>query len=247
MIRTETTGDVRTVTLDRPERRNALTPVGLDQLEAAVTAAGEPVVLLRGAGDAFCAGADLDVVDALADREEAVAFAEHGQRVARAIETADAVVVAGIDGAARGGGLELALACDLRVATPDATLGEPGVRIGLFGAWGGTARLPAICGRGIAMDLACSGRAIDAETALRIGLVSRIVDDPAVVAAELAAADHAALATVSRLLRNASTGRETARRDQERHEQERREAEAFAELVVGRADSAARGGERDEQ
>lgn len=230
MIRTETIGSerggrpIRTVTLDRPDRRNALTPVGLDQLEDAVVAATEPVVFLEGAGDAFCAGADLDVVGDLADREEAAAFARHGQRVARAIEEADAVVVAGVDGPARGGGLELALACDLRVATPRATFAEPGVDIGLFGAWGGTHRLREVCGLGEAMDLACSGRVVDAEVALRIGLVSRIVEDPVSVALEVAAVEPAALRVVKDRLRDRG----------EREVLEEREAEAFAELVVER-------------
>ncbi|GAB3691760.1 enoyl-CoA hydratase/isomerase family protein [Salinarchaeum chitinilyticum] len=238
MIRTSTrTTDagipIRTITLDRPERRNALTPAGLGQLEAAVTDASEPVVLLRGAGDAFCAGADLDVVNALPDRDAAEAFARHGQRVARAIAESEPVVVAGIDGAARGGGLELALACDLRVATPAATLGEPGVEFGLFGAWGGTVRLREVCGLGDAMDLACSGRVIDAAEALRIGLVSRIVDgstEITAVAAELAGVDPAALRTVKRRLRD----------DVDRATQEEREAQAFGELFENRDGDAAR-------
>ena len=235
MIRTGTQpveggATIRTVTFDRPKRRNALTPAGLDQLEAAVTSATEPVVLLRGAGDAFCAGADLDVVDDLDDRAAAQAFAETGQRVANAIADADPVVVAGIDGAARGGGLELALACDLRIATPAATLGEPGVELGLFGAWGGTIRLREVCGLGDAMDLACSGRVLDAEEAQRIGLVSRIVDGAdgiAGVAAELASVDTAALQTVKRRLRD----------DADRETQEEREAAAFADLHLIRRET----------
>ncbi|AGN01082.1 enoyl-CoA hydratase [Salinarchaeum sp. Harcht-Bsk1] len=238
MIRTGTRtvadgATIRTVTFDRPERRNALTPKGLDQLEAAVTDATEPVVLLRGDGDAFCAGADLDVVDALPDRDAAKAFAEHGQRVATAIAAADPLVVAGIDGAARGGGLELALACDLRIATPTATLGEPGVELGLFGAWGGTIRLREVCGLGDAMDLACSGRVLDAEDALRIGLVSRIVDGEqgiVEVAEELASVDPDALRTVKRRLRD----------DADRATQEASEAAAFADLVVARTDGGGR-------
>lgn len=238
MIRTETrTTDagatIRTVTFDRPERRNALTPDGLDQLADAIDDATEPVILLRGAGDAFCAGADLDVVEGLQDRDAAEAFARHGQRVARTIETADPVVVAGIDGAARGGGLELALACDLRVATPAATMAEPGVDLGLFGAWGGTVRLREICGLGDAMDLACSGRVIDAAAARRIGLVSRIVEDAGDsdqrdalldVAVELASVDSSALRTVKRRLRD----------DADPATQAERSAEAFGELVETR-------------
>jgi len=230
MIDVSTGDDIRTIRFARPERRNALTPAGLEQLERAVTGAEAPVVLLGGRGDAFCAGADLDVVDELPSAPAAEAFAEHGQRVARAIETADAVTIAGIDGAARGGGLELALACDLRVGTPTATLGEPGVTFGLFGAWGGTVRLPEICGLGPAMELALSGRVLDAEEALRVGLLSRIVDDPRTVAEELAENDPDALRILKRRLRDTADVRT----------RERREARAFGELISNRVDEPTR-------
>ncbi|WP_115863517.1 enoyl-CoA hydratase/isomerase family protein [Halorussus litoreus] len=216
------------VTLARPERRNALTPAGLDALEAAVTEADAPVVYLRGEGPAFCAGADLDVVADL-DRESAEAFAERGQRVADAIEDADSVVVAGVDGPARGGGVELALACDLRVATPKATFAEPGVTLGLFGAWGGTVRLPRIVGEGEALDLMLSGRTVDAEDAHRMGLVSRVTDDPRAVANEIAASDPETLRVVKARMRD----------DSPPAEQARREAAAFADLVDRHGDSIA--------
>ncbi|WP_058365755.1 enoyl-CoA hydratase/isomerase family protein [Haloparvum sedimenti] len=218
MIRATADGPVRVVTIDRPTRRNALRPEDLDALADAVRETSEPVALLRGAGDAFCAGADLDVV---ADLDDPEAFARRGQRTAHAIETADAVVVAGVDGAARGGGVELALAADVRVATPAATFGEPGVTFGLFGAWGGTARLPRVMGEGEALDFACSGRVLDADAALRTGLVSRVVDDPRTVADEIAANAPDALAVLKRRLRD--------RRSAE--EQEAAEAAAFGDLV----------------
>jgi enoyl-CoA hydratase/carnithine racemase len=220
MLRTEDAGAVRVLTLDRPARRNALTPEGLAALDDAVEGTDAPVIYLRGAGGAFCAGADLDSV-AEFDADAAAALARQGQAVARTIETADAVVVAGIDGAARGGGVELALACDVRVATPSATFAEPGVEFGLFGAWGGTVRLPRVVGEGEAMDLACSGRVVDAEGALRMGLVSRIEADPRDVASEIASNDPDALAVVKSRLRD----------DAPRAAQEEREAAAFASLL----------------
>ncbi|WP_302082726.1 enoyl-CoA hydratase/isomerase family protein [Salinibaculum rarum] len=220
MIRSTVEDDYRIVTLDRPDRRNALTRDGLDDLAEAFETATEPVVYLHGTGDAFCAGADLDVVSDL-DGDEAAAFAERGQKVATAIADYDGAVVAGIDGPARGGGVELALACDVRVATPAATLAETGVALGLFGAWGGTARLPAIVGEGNALDLSLSGRTVDAEEALEMGLVSRIVGDPTTVAAEIAANDPAAIRTLKSRIRD--------RADSDT--QERREADAFATLA----------------
>ncbi|MFH5799696.1 enoyl-CoA hydratase/isomerase family protein [Haladaptatus sp. CMAA 1911] len=228
MIRIADDPKTRIVTFDRPERRNALTLDGLDALSEAVREAEQPIVYLRGAGTAFCAGADLDVV-AGSDEESANALATHGQRVADDIEGAESVVVAGIDGPARGGGVELALACDLRVATPEATFAEPGVRLGIFGAWGGTARLPEIVGMGDALDLALSGRVIDAAEAHRMGLVSRVTDRPREVADELAANDPDALRAVKGRLRDRSS----------RSDQLAREANVFGKLVAANADDIA--------
>lgn len=228
MIRTTDDNGIRTVTIDRPERRNALTPEALDALCAAVADADARVVYLHGAGSAFCAGADLGVVGELADAaagttEPAAAFARHGQRVGHTIETNDAIVVAGIDGPARGGGLELALACDIRVATPSATFAEPGVTFGLFGAWGGTHRLVATVGRSHARDLTLSGRIIDAETALGMGLVSRVVETPRSVAKEIARAEPETLSRLKSLMHTAGTVSQTA--------QETRETDAFEALI----------------
>jgi enoyl-CoA hydratase len=189
---------------------------------------------VHGKGPAFCAGADLDVVSEL-DREGARDIAARGQRVVRAFETVEAVVVAGVDGAARGGGVELALGCDLRVATPAASFAEPGVSLGLFGAWGGTARLARICGEGNAMDLALSGRTVDADGAHRMGLVSRVVDDPRAVAEEIAAHPPDALAALSERMRD----------DAPVAAQEAREVEAFADLIAAHADDIAAARDED--
>jgi enoyl-CoA hydratase len=236
VIRTRSDDVVRVVTIDRPERRNALRPEDLTALRRAVTDAERPVTYLRGAGDAFCAGADLDAVADLAvgsDRDEAdeadratdasaaASFARRGQRAASAIADAETVVVCGVDGAARGGGVELALAADVRVATPAATFAEPGVEFGLFGAWGGTVRLPRVMGEGDALEFALSGRVLDADEALRTGLVSRVVDDPRAVADAIATGKADALRAIKRRVRD--------RRDDAT--QEAAEAEAFAALV----------------
>ena len=202
MIRIDDDDDLRVVTLDRPERRNALTPAALSDLADAVADTDAPVVYLRGAGEAFCAGADLSVVAELADDGDVESFVRRGRATADAIASASSVVVAGVDGPARGGGVELALACDLRVATPAATFAEPGVEFGLFGAWGGTARLPEIVGLGDALDLSLSGRVLDAEAAHRIGLVSRVVDRPGAVARALTDNDALAMERLKRRLRD---------------------------------------------
>ncbi|WP_266078850.1 enoyl-CoA hydratase/isomerase family protein [Haladaptatus caseinilyticus] len=228
MIRVSDGSEIRTVTLDRPKSRNALTQQDLNDLAEAVGNADQAVVYLHGEGTAFCAGADLDVVAGL-EQESATAFAEHGQHVADTIERAESIVVAGIDGFARGGGVELALACDVRVATPDATFAEPGVGLGIFGAWGGTVRLPGIVGMGDALDLALSGRVVDADDALRMGLVSRIADDPRTVAEEIAQNTPDALSVVKNRVRDRSSA----------DVQAEREAEAFGTLVAKHAENIA--------
>jgi enoyl-CoA hydratase/carnithine racemase len=225
MIRTAAAADgVRTITIDRPARRNALAPADLTALEAAVAEAEEAVLYLHGAGEVFCAGADLEAVADL-DGDTGQAFAAHGQRVARELASYDGAVVAGIDGAARGGGVELALACDVRVATPDATLAEPGVSLGLFGAWGGTVRLPEVVGLGQALDLGLSGRVVDAGEAREMGLVSRVTDVPRAVAADIAGNDAAAVRVVKSRTRD----------DAPQADQEAAEARAFADLLAGGA------------
>jgi len=223
-IRTAREGDVVLVTLDRPERRNALTREALDELGDAIDDASAPVLCLAGAGSAFCAGADLDTVDDL-DGAAARTFAQRGQAVADALADYDGATVAAVDGAARGGGVELALACDVRVCTRRSTFAESGVTLGLFGAWGGTGRLVDIVGKSAAMDLSLSGRVLDVDEAQRIGLVSRIVDDPRAVAAAIAANDHDAVRAIKGLL--------VDRDDPDR--QQEREREAFASLVEARA------------
>jgi len=220
MVRTTVEGDVCVEPLERPAQPNARDGAALGELRRAGGGAREPVLYLRGEGPAFCAGADLAEVQAL-DADAAAEFAALGQRVANELESYDGAVVAGVDGAARGGGVELALACDLRVATPAATFAETGVKLGLFGAWGGTTRLPRVVGEGEALDLALSGRTVDAEAALRMGLVSRVTDDPRAVADELAAVDHAALRRLKTRLRD----------DADQATGDERERAAFADLV----------------
>jgi enoyl-CoA hydratase/carnithine racemase len=221
MIRVEETGGVRVVTIDRPAKRNALTPEMLSELRTAVGEATTPVVHLTGTEGVFSAGADFETVAAAAKTSSAETFIRHGQETMTAIADAESVVVAGVDGPARGGGVELALACDIRVATSSATFAETGVKLGLFGAWGGTHRLPAVVGLGDAMDLSLSGRTLDAEEAHRIGLVQRIVEDPLSVSHQLVTHDAAALQTLKGRLRA----------HERVEEQERGEREAFATLL----------------
>jgi enoyl-CoA hydratase len=178
-IRVEKRSPLAVVTLDRPKALNALNAATFAELDDAfdnfVSDAEVRVVLLTGAGGrAFAAGADIRELVALAE-EEGRAFALRGQHVLRKIETLGKPVIACIQGFALGGGCELALACTLRLAAADARLGQPEVKLGVIPGYGGTQRLPRLVGRGHAFNMLLTGAIIDAETALRIGLVDEVV------------------------------------------------------------------------
>jgi len=173
---------VATLTVDRPDQLNALTVETLDAIEDALDEAADRdtrVLVLAGAGDeAFVAGADISYMVELST-PEAQAYAELGHRVADAIETFPAPTVAAIDGYAFGGGCELALACDLRVAAESAVLGQTEIDLGIIPGWGGTQRLSRLVGDETAKRLVFLGERIDASEAAELGLVGEVVDDDA--------------------------------------------------------------------
>jgi enoyl-CoA hydratase len=134
------------------------------------------VVVLTGSGEkAFAAGADIKYMSALSV-EAAKEWGGLGHQVGRLLETGPKPSIAAINGFALGGGCELALACDLRYAASTAKLGQPEVNLGIFPGWGGTQRLARVCGLGVAKDLILSGRVVDADEALRIGLVNDVFE-----------------------------------------------------------------------
>jgi len=181
---------------DRPERRNALDRSMVQALLDAFAEPEEPVVLLGSTTrDAFCAGADLRLAD-----DERAAVSDLLYELYGRMTACEAIVVAALDGPAVGGGAQLAIAADLRVAAPGARIQIAGPGHGLaVAAWA----LPSLVGRGRAMDLCLTMRPVGAEEALRIGLVDRLADDAAAaglaLAAELAALDAAAAARVKRV------------------------------------------------
>jgi enoyl-CoA hydratase len=201
-------GPVAVVTIDRPEAMNALDVPTLTELgdRLAGLAADDAVraVVLTGAGErAFAAGADIAHMKGLG-AEQGRAWGALGQETARLLETMPQPAIAAINGHALGGGCELALACDLRYASARARIGQPEVNLGLVPGWGGTQRLARICGVGVAKELVYTGRAVDAEEALRIGLVNAIADPVLERALEtaraLAAKGPLALRAAKRLL-----------------------------------------------
>jgi enoyl-CoA hydratase len=190
LILREDRGAVAILTLNRPEKRNALD----DALRGALAAAlgdveqdeGVRVIVLTGAGDkAFAAGADLKELGARSVAEQALLMTQ--PRIFDLLAAVRRPVVAAVNGACLGGGLELALACDIRIAAAGATFGAPEVRLGLIPGGGGTQRLPRIIGTGAAMRLVLAGDAIDATEALRLGLVDEVASGDVVArAVELA-------------------------------------------------------------
>ena len=184
-----TQGAIAIITLNRPEGYNALDLASLKGLSEAIARfeanASLHVAVITGTGKAFCAGADV---------EETLPFMkEHGTNpsaeglpptIMRG-QTATKPLIAAINGLALGGGLELALACDIRIAAASAKLGLPEVGLGLIPGWGGTQRLPRLIGYGRAAEMILTGRAITAEEAERIGLVNKFVPDGELMAAAL--------------------------------------------------------------
>jgi enoyl-CoA hydratase/carnithine racemase len=174
----ERTGAVEVWTIQGEARRNSLTMALVRELQARVEAAGADralrAVVLTGAGDkAFCAGADLKERARMTE-EEVHGFHAAVREGFSGIERAPQPFIAALNGVALGGGLELALACDLRVAVEGAEVGLPEVGLGIIPGAGGTARLPRLVGVGRAKDLILTGRRVGAAEALAMGLVSRV-------------------------------------------------------------------------
>ncbi|HEY8526359.1 MAG TPA: enoyl-CoA hydratase [Acidimicrobiales bacterium] len=184
MIHAESRGPVHVVTIDRPERRNALDRAAVDDLLAAVSAVpeGTRALVLTGAGGHFCAGADLTGV-------EDEAFTTQLGLLLDRLRTLPLVTLAAADGAALGGGTQLAVACDLRVATPAARFGIPAARLGLaVDAWT-VRRLGRLAGQGPARAMLLAADVLTGEDAYRLGLVQRLgtLDDALAWAEEIAA------------------------------------------------------------
>jgi enoyl-CoA hydratase len=178
-VKVEERGAVVFVTLDRPARRNALTRAMLERLTELFSSFGPRAelraVVLTGAGEAFCAGTDVGDLAGL-DAAGALRAARRGQAACGAVELCGVPVIAAVNGAAAGGGCELALACHLRVAARGATFSLPEVNLGALPAYGGTQRLARAVGRGRALAAMLAGDALTADEARRLGLVNRVAE-----------------------------------------------------------------------
>ena len=194
-VLTTTDGDLAVVTINRPERKNALDAATAEAVAEALTRAGTShrVVILTGAGDAFCAGGDLEELErwsSLDPAEIGSALYRSFQRMIRSLRESDAIFIAAINGAAVGAGMDLALACDLRVASESARLGQVWVRLGVIPGTGGAWHTQALAGPTKAAEMLLTGDLIDAEDALRSGLVNSVVPASELLDAARALADR---------------------------------------------------------
>lgn len=205
MIAVDVEEDIALLTLNRPARRNALDGVHWLQLEERLRdlrSANLAGLIITGEGEhAFAAGAD---ITELLDRTPLDALAGTAQGVLDQIEALPCPSVAAVNGLALGGGCELAMACDFRIAVPEAKIGLPEVRLGILPGAGGTARLPRIVGYPKALELILTGDPVTAHEALRIGLINDICEPPGLIAA----ARH----LLGRIARRGRTATATARR-----------------------------------
>ena len=210
-IDTNVEGGVATITLNRPDKLNAFTGTMREDLTAALRMCeSEPsvrVVVITGAGRAFCAGGDVEFMSGLqkdGDVESFRKLLDAGRDVILQIASMSPPVIAAINGVAAGAGCNLALACDYRIAAPNAKLSESFVRIGLHPDWGGTWLLPRLVGRSRAAEILMTGRMVEAEEALAIGMVDRVAADLGAetrkLAEAIAAAPPLAIAGIKRAL-----------------------------------------------
>ncbi len=231
-INTHIDGAVFTITLNRPEKLNAFTGAMredlLEALRSSESAPGVRVVVVTGAGRAFCAGGDIEFMSGLRetnDTDGLRALLRAGGEIVQAIRELSHPVIASVNGVAAGAGCNLALACDMRIGSDRAKFSESFVRIGLHPDWGGTWSLPKLIGPSRAMEMLMTGRMIEADEALRIGLVDRVVksealeDETRILADAIATGPPIAIRGIKRAIRQSSSNTLAAQLDLETENQ----------------------------
>ena len=187
-------GDIATVTIDRADRSNALDAATAASLKEAIESTSDArVTILTGAGKAFCAGGDLEELQRWSDLDHAtISSTLYGsfQGAIRAIRGSDSIVIAAVNGAAVGAGMDIALACDLRIAGHGARFGQVWVGLGVIPGTGGAFLTQHLAGPTVAAELLLTGEIIDARTALNARLVNEVTDDETLVDAARAMAER---------------------------------------------------------
>jgi enoyl-CoA hydratase len=173
----EERGPVAIIQLVRPAERNPLSGATLDELDAAFTLcstrAGLRAIIFTGSEDVFASGANIRELQLLSPD---AAFSQRGQSLLGRIADSPLLTIAAVNGYCMGGGLDLALSCDLRVASPTAVFGHPGARLGIITGWGGTQLLPRVIGTTRALEIFLTARRVTAAEALAMGIVSQLCD-----------------------------------------------------------------------
>ena len=178
-VKYETKGQVGIITIDRPKALNALNSQVLDDLKEVLDGVDQEEIrclIVTGSGEkSFVAGADIAAMSTMT-QAEAEAFGKKGNDIFRALEVFPIPTIAAVNGFALGGGCELAMACDIRIASVKAKFGQPEVGLGIIPGFSGTCRLPKLIGQGYAKEMIYTGKAIRADEALRIGLVNAVYE-----------------------------------------------------------------------
>jgi len=175
----ETDDGMATITINRPKALNALNKQAVQEISSRLDEAEEDetvkVIVITGAGDkGFCVGLDLKSVKGIS-AVDGMNLSLRGQKLTKKIEELKKPVIAAINGYALGGGLEMAMSCDLRIASDNARMGQTELNVGLIPGWGGTQRLPRLVGRAMAKELIFTAKMIDAKTAKQLGLLNEVV------------------------------------------------------------------------
>jgi enoyl-CoA hydratase len=178
-IAEETVGSISIVRFSRPSQRNTLSTETLTALDATLdglkTSRSVRAVIFTGTADAFASGADISELTRL-DPSQALEFSRRGQQLTGAIANLPQMTIAAINGFCMGGGLDFALACDIRIASRSAVFAHPGSKLGIITGWGGTQRLPRLIGKSKAIELFSTARRFSSDEALKAGLITEIAD-----------------------------------------------------------------------
>ncbi len=189
MVVVEERGPLAVIRINRPAERNSLSVSTLEAIDRAFTRLSEQdgvtSIIFTGTGDAFASGADIRELQTLTS-ESAREFAARGQKLFQRVAEARRLTVAAVNGFCMGGGLDLALACRVRVASPRAVFAHPGARLGIITGWGGTQRLPRLIGAPRALEMFGTARRLSAAEALEMGLVDSLADNALERAIEIA-------------------------------------------------------------